>query len=65
MPNRHSNVFFFIFRMNYVVVSEDEAGEGIEIPVEDDGTVLLTTLCAQVIIEHFLVISRVLLFEHK
>jgi len=33
--------------MNYVVVSEDEAGEGIEIPVEEDGTVLLTTLCAQ------------------
>ena len=33
--------------MNYVVVSEDEAGEPIEIPVEEDATVLLTTLCAQ------------------
>lgn len=33
--------------MNYVVVSEDEAGECIEIPVEEDNTVLLTTLCAQ------------------
>eukprot|EP00088_Acartia_fossae_P009051 TRINITY_DN14365_c0_g2_i1.p1 TRINITY_DN14365_c0_g2~~TRINITY_DN14365_c0_g2_i1.p1 ORF type:complete len:505 (-),score=192.87 TRINITY_DN14365_c0_g2_i1:863-2377(-) len=34
--------------MNYVVVSEDEAGEAIELPVEEaDGTVLLTTLAAQ------------------
>lgn len=30
-----------------MVVSEDEAGEPIEIPVEEDATVLLTTLCAQ------------------
>ena len=47
-----------LFRMNYVVVSEDEAGEGIEIPVEDDGTVLLTTLCAQVHIKHFLLLMK-------
>ena len=48
-----------LFRMNYVVVSEDEAGEGIEIPVEDDGTVLLTTLCAQVHIKHFFVVNEI------
>ena len=42
-----------------MVVSEDEAGEGIEIPVEDDGTVLLTTLCAQVHIKHFFVVNEI------
>jgi len=33
--------------MSYVGVSEEEAGEPVEIPIEDDGTVLLTTLSAQ------------------
>lgn len=33
--------------MNYVSVTEEEGGEPVEIPGEDDGTVLLTTLTAQ------------------
>jgi len=33
--------------MNYVSVTEEEGGEAVEIPVEEDGTVLLTTLTAQ------------------
>jgi len=33
--------------MSYVGVSEEEAGEPVELPVEEDGTVLLSTLTAQ------------------
>ena len=31
-------MFFCNFRMSYVGVSEEEAGEPVELPVEEDGT---------------------------
>ena len=33
--------------MSYISVAEEEGGEPIELPAEDDGTVLLSTLAAQ------------------
>lgn len=38
----------FVKKMNYYIqVAEDDSEEPIELPCEDDGTLLLTTLAAQ------------------